>query len=31
MAQAFWNWVQQEEERLYAMVEADAVSLVEEL
>ena len=31
MAQAFWNWVQQEEERLYGMVVDDAVGLVEEL
>lgn len=31
MAQAFWSWVQQEEERLYAAVEDDAVALVEEL
>lgn len=31
MAQAFWSWVQQEEERLYSMVEDDAVELVEEL
>jgi len=31
VAQAFWNWVQQEEERLYGMVVDDAVGLVEEL